>query len=371
MAGTYYEILGVSRAASDREIKQAYRILARQLHPDICREPGAEDRFKAINEAYRVLSSHEERGRYDAMGHETYRRAQAGSQGFPDPHASSGFRGFSDAFDLFFTEKAWGAGKDFQPRSSSDILTRIQITLEEALLGCEKVIEVPCATRCASCDGTGSTTRKVLPCPRCGGSGREGGPGQRVRPDPASPPCSECGGKGRVPESPCSLCGGWGETQVVKGVSVRIPPGIDSGMRIRKEGLGESRDLEIPSGDLYVEVTILPHPKFSRKGDDLEIVLHISPARAALGSSSEVETIDGRVIRVEIPPGIRHDAAVRVRGEGVKLRDRSGDLVARVKIDTPEKITAEERDLYRKLLKAEERKEAITKKGLISRYLKR
>jgi len=368
MAGTYYEILGVSKAASDREIKQAYRILARQFHPDICREPGAEDRFKAINEAYRVLSSHEERGRYDVMGHERYRRSQAGSRDFSDSHAPPEFRGFSDVFDLFFSEKAWGSGPDFRPRSASDILVRIQITLEEALRGCEKVIEVPCASRCASCDGTGSTNRKVRSCPRCGGSGTEGGTGQGVHPDPGSPPCRDCGGKGRVPEEPCSLCGGWGATQVVRGVTVRIPPGIDSGMRIRKEGLGESREKEIPSGDLYVEVTILPHPRFTRKGDDLEIAIHISPARAALGSVSEVETIDGRVIPVEIPHGIQHDAAVRVGGEGVKIRDRAGDLVARVKIDTPGKTTAEERDLYRKLLQIEERKEAMKKKGLLSRY---
>jgi molecular chaperone DnaJ len=371
MAETYYEILGVPRAASDKDIKQAYRILARQLHPDICREPGAEDRFKAINEAYRVLSSREERDRYDAMGHERYRRSQAGSADFPDSHAPPEFRGFSDVFDIFFSEKAWGAGKDFRPRSASDILVGIQITLEEALLGCEKVVEVPCATRCASCDGTGSTTRKVRPCPRCNGSGREGGSGQRVRPDPGSPPCRDCGGKGGVPEAPCSLCGGWGATQAVKVVTVRIPPGIDSGMRIRKEGLGESRENEIPSGDLYVEVTILPHPRFTRKGDDLEFTIHISPARAALGSVSEVETLDRRVIRVEIPPGIQHEAAVRVRGEGVKVRDRSGDLIARVKIDTPGKTTSEERDLYRKLLQIEERKEAMKKKGLLSRYLKR
>jgi molecular chaperone DnaJ len=149
---------------------------------------------------------------------------------------------------------------------------------------------------------------------------------------------------------------------------VYIPPGIDTGMRIRKKGLGESRDQEIPDGDLYVEVTILPHPRFTRKGDDLEIGIHISPARATLGSISDVETIDGRVIRVEIPPGIQHDAAVRVVGEGVKMRDRSGDLVVRVKIDTPEKTTAEERHLYQRLLRIEEGREATKKKGLISRY---
>ena len=368
MAETYYEILGVSRNASDQEIKQAYRILARKLHPDISREPGADDRFKAINEAYRVLSSHEERSRYDAMGHDRYRRSPAGSRDFPGSHAPSEFKGFSDIFDLFFSEKAWGSGRDFRPRSASDILVRTQITLGEALLGCEKVIEVPCASRCASCEGTGSTNQKVRLCPRCGGSGRENGPRSSGPPDPGSPLCRECGGKGRVPEAPCSLCGGWGATQLVRRVTVHIPPGIDSGMRIRKEGLGEAGDQEIPSGDLYVEVTILPHPRFARQGDDLEIAIHISPARAALGSKSDVETIDGRVIRVEIPPGIQHDAAVRVGGEGVKMRDRSGDLVARVKIDTPGKTTAEERDLYRRLLRIEEGREEMEKKGLISRY---
>jgi len=369
MTETYYEILGVSRDAPDREIKRAYRILARKLHPDICREPGAEDRFKAINEAYRVLSSHEERGRYDAMGHDRYRRFLAGSRDFPGSYAPSEFRGFSDIFDLFFSEKAWGSGKDYRPRSASDILIRIQITLEEALFGCEKVIEVPCASRCASCEGTGSTNRKAPPCPRCGGSGKErGAGGSGGPPDPGSPPCRDCGGKGRVPEVPCGLCGGWGATQMVRRVTVHIPPGIDSGMRIRKEGLGESRDQEIPNGNLYVEVTILPHPRFARHGDDLEIEIPISPARAALGSIIDVETIDGRVTRVEIPHGMQHDSTVRVRGEGVKLHDRAGDLVVRVKIDTPEKITADERDLYRRLLRIEEGREETKKKGLITRY---
>jgi molecular chaperone DnaJ len=371
MAETYYEILGVSRDAQDREIKQAYRILARKLHPDINREPGAEDRFKKINEAYRVLSSHEERGRYDAMGHDRYRKAREGARDFPGSCAPPGFRGFSDIFDLFFSEKTWGSARDFQPRSASDILVRMQISLEEALLGCEKVIEVPCASRCPSCEGTGSTNHKVRPCPRCGGSGRESGGGSGGLPTPGSPPCRECGGKGRVPEAPCDLCGGWGATQGVRRVTVRIPPGIDSGMRIRKEGLGESVDQEIPNGDLYVEVTLLPHPRFTRQGDDLEIAIHISPARAALGSISDMETIDGRVIRVEIPPGIQHGAGVRVVGEGVKVRDRSGDLVVRVKIDTPGKTTAEERDLYRKILRIEEGREKMKKKGLISRYFEK
>ena len=367
MALTYYEILGVPRDASEREIKEAYRVLARKLHPDICGETGAEERFKEINEAYRVLSNHEERGRYDAVGHEKYRRSPAGSRDFSGQCGPPDFRGFSDAFDLFFSEKAWGPARTFRPKSISDILVRLEITLEEAILGSERVIEVPYATRCASCGGTGSTTRKIRPCPRCGGSGREdrGASGSFI--DPGSSTCMECGGKGRIPEAPCTLCRGWGATQATRRVTVHIPPGIDSGMRIRKEGRGNEGDHEIPNGDLYVEVMILPHSRFTRKGDDLEIPVHISPARAALGSIAEVETIDGKVLRVEMPPGVQHDTPVRVRGEGVKTRERSGDMIVRIKIDTPERTTSEERDLYQRLLRIEEGREEIKKRGLISR----
>jgi molecular chaperone DnaJ len=153
-------------------------------------------------------------------------------------------------------------------------------------------------------------------------------------------------------------------------VTVHIPPGIDSGMRIRKEGLGKEMDHEIPRGDLYIEVAILPHSRFTRKGDDLEIPLHVSPARAALGSVTEVETIGGKVLRVEIPPGMQHEASVRIKGEGVKTRERTGDLILRIRILGPEKISAEERDLYRQLLRIEERGE-LGKGGILSRYLSR
>jgi len=371
MPETYYEILGVSSDASDREIKHAYRILARKLHPDICRETGAEERFKRINEAYRVLSNLEERSRYDAMGHEKFRRTQVGSRDFSGPHGPADLRGSGDLFDLFFSEKAWGSARTFSPRSVSDILVRIEITLEEAILGSEKVIEVPYATRCTSCGGTGSTTRKVSPCPRCGASGREGGMASWGFIDPGSSPCRECGGKGRVPEAPCILCGGWGATQLTRRVTVRIPPGIDSGMRIRREGLGEERDHEIPNGDLYVEVVILPHDRFTRRGDDLEIPVHISPARAALGTIVEVETVDGKVLRVEIPQGVQHDAAVRVEGEGVKMGERCGNLLARIKIDTPVTLTSGERHLYQHLVRIEEGREEKRSKGIITRYFSR
>lgn len=371
MTGTYYEILGVPRDAPDREIKQAYLILARRFHPDVCREEDAEGRFKRINEAYQVLSDAGERARYDAMGHDTYLRHQAESGDISGSHGPPGFPGFGDAFDLFFPEREWGPAGTFRPASTSDILVRMEITLEEAILGCEKVIEIPYVAGCASCGGTGSATGTARPCSLCGGSGIGGRDDRGDLADPGASPCRECGGKGRIPEEPCIPCGGWGVIRRARRVPVRIPPGIDSGMRIRKEGLGDGRDPGIPGGDLYIEVAILPHDRFTRRGDDLEIPLHISPARAALGSTAGIEMIDGRVIQVAIPAGVQHGAPVRVRGGGVKTREGCGDLIVRIRIDSPEKTTAAERDLYRKLLRIEEAREGLKKGGLLSRYFSR
>lgn len=368
MPESYYELLGVPGDASDHEIKEAYLLLARKLHPDICREAGAEERFKQVGEAYRVLSDHGERARYDALGHGNYLLYRAGPRDFPSSRVPPDFHGFGDAFDLFFAEKAWGSPRAFRPRGTSDILVRAEVTLGEAVLGGEKEIEVPHAIRCTACAGTGSTTGKAGPCPRCGGSGREGiaEPG---RPSPpGSPPCRKCGGRGRIPEDPCGRCDGRGSLQETRLVKIRMPPGIGSGMRIRKEGLGDRVEDGIPKGDLYIEVTVLPHERFTRMGDDLEMPLHISPARAALGCTAEVMTLHGHSVPVEVPPGVQNDAALRVAGEGVKTGEGCGDLILRIRIDTPEGITAEEQDLYRRILRIEARRDGA-KSGFIERYL--
>jgi molecular chaperone DnaJ len=367
---TYYEILGVPGDASDREIKEAYRFLALKLHPDVCSEAGAEERFKAVNEAYRVLSDHGERGRYDALGHENYLIYRSEPGEHPSRGASPGFPGFGDAFDLFFAEKAWGPARSFRPKALMDILVGVEVTLEEAVLGSGKEVTFPYAFPCRACGGSGSTTGKAAPCPRCCGGGREGGAVSPGLSGPASSPCRECGGRGRVPEVPCGRCDGWGAIRETRQVTVRIPPGIESGMRIRKEGLGYRGDAGIPRGDLYIGVTVLPHDRFTRKGDDLEAPLPLSPARAALGTVAEVVTIHGNTVRVDVPAGVQHDAAVRVRGEGVRLRDRSGDLVLRVRIETPQGITAAEQDLYRRILRIEERRDG-TKTGVLSQYISR
>jgi molecular chaperone DnaJ len=368
MPESYYEILGVPGDASDREIKEAYRLLARKLHPDVCSEEGSGDRFREVNEAYRVLSDHGERARYDALGHENYHLYRAAPRESPPPGAPPGFHGFGDAFDLFFSEKEWGSPGAFRPKAAADILVRIQVTLEEAILGGEKEVEVPHVFRCLACGGTGSTTGKVRSCPRCGGGGREGMARVGGSIATGTPSCRECGGRGRIPEASCERCDGWGSFQETRRISVRIPPGIETGMRIRREGLGDREGAGIPRGDLYIEVTVLPHDRFTRTGDDLEIPLHLSPARAVLGTVAEIMTIRGSHVRVEIPPGVQQGASVRVRGEGVKTRDRSGDLVVRIWIDTPGGITAGEQDLYRRILRIEERKEGM-KEGFLGKYI--
>jgi len=368
MPETYYEILGVPGDASDREIKEAYLQLAKRLHPDVCSEDRAGDRFREVNEAYRVLSDPGERGRYDALGHENYLLYREGHHGTPPPGASP-FPGFGDAFDFFSPEKSWGSPRAFRPRADSDILVRLPVTLEEAVLGAEKEVGVPHAYRCPACGGTGSAMGgPARPCPRCGGTGREGAVAPRQPVETGSPPCRECGGRGRIPQPPCGRCDGWGVIRETRRIPVRIPAGIESGMRIRREGLGDGKEDGIPKGDLYIEVTVLPHERFTRKGDDLEMPFGLSPARAALGSAAEVVTIRRNTVRVDIPAGVRHDAVVRVPGEGVKTRDRCGDLVLRIRIEPPQGITAEEQDLYRRILRIEERRDGM-KQGMLERYI--
>jgi molecular chaperone DnaJ len=367
---TYYEILGVPRDASEREIKEAYRHLAKKLHPDVCSEEEAGDRFRQVNEAYRVLSDQGERGRYDALGHENYYLYRAGHRGPSAPGTSPPFPGFGDAFDRFFTEKSWGSPRAFRPKAGSDILVRVPVTLEEAVLGARKEVGVPHAFQCPACGGSGSTLGKTRPCPRCGGSGREGTVAPGNFPGQGAAPCRECGGRGRSAEAPCRQCDGWGAIQEMRRITVRIPAGIESGMRIRREGLGDRKAEGIPQGDLYIEVAVLPHDRFTRTGDDLEVPFILSPARAALGSAAEVVTIRGKPVRVDIPPGVQQGAGVRVPGEGVKTRDRCGDLVLRIRIEIPEGITAEEQDLYRRILRIEQRREGL-KTGVLDRYVSR
>jgi molecular chaperone DnaJ len=351
-AGDYYDVLGIPRSADDKEIKKAYRNLARKFHPDVCKEPGAEEKFKEINEAYSVLSDDQKKAQYDNMGHETYTNASKGSYtgggGFGGGF-SADFSGFGDIFDFF-----GGGQRRSGPQPGADLLMRIQIRLEDAVSGVDRDIDVMHTEPCPACGGSGSETKKLNTCPRCGGSGQmrqaaHSAFGQFVR----MTTCTQCNGKGKIPEKICRECRGSGHSRVKRKVSVHIPAGIDNGMRLRMEGYGEAGDYGAPNGDLFIEVYVQSHERFTRNGDNLETTIEISPAQAVIGTTVEIETIDKRHIDLKVPAGVQFNTALKIPGEGVKRRGKPGDLLIRVKIVTPKSLSGEQKELYQKLAELE------------------
>ncbi|MCX6688745.1 MAG: molecular chaperone DnaJ [Methanoregula sp.] len=355
-AGDYYDTLGVSRSADEKEIIKAYRNLARKYHPDVCKEPGAEEKFKAINEAYSVLSDQQKRAQYDNMGHETFTNASKGSYtgggGTGGEGFSSDFSGFGDIFDFF-----GGGQRRAGPQPGADLLMRMQITLEDAVACTNRDIELMHSEQCPTCNGSGSETKKMNTCPRCGGSGQmkqatQSVFGQFVR----MSTCNACGGRGKIPEKQCHECRGSGHKRVKRKVNVHIPPGIDSGMRLRMEGYGEAGEYGAPNGDLFIEVYVQTHARFQRNGDNLETTIEISPVQAVLGTTIEIETIAHRHIDLSVPAGIQYNMALKISGEGVKRRGKPGDLLVRVKIVTPKGINGEEKELYQKIAELENKR---------------
>ncbi|MDD1718920.1 MAG: molecular chaperone DnaJ [Methanoregulaceae archaeon] len=369
-AGDYYEILGVPRGADEKEIKKAYRSLARKYHPDVSKEPGADEKFKSINEAYGVLSDPEKKAQYDQVGHEAYTSASRGSYtgggGFSGGGYSSDFSGFGDIFDFF--GGAFGGGFSHRtrgPAAGNDTLMRILISLEEAAAGTEKEIEVHHTEPCSVCSGTGSETKRLKSCPKCNGTGQirqvsQTVFGQFVR----MGTCPECTGRGKIPEKRCPACKGTGHTRVKRTVTVHIPAGVDTGMRLRMEGYGEAGESGAPSGDLFIEVHVQSHDRFTRHGDNLETTLDITPAEAVLGSVREVLTIDRKSVELKVPPGIAYNTALKIPGEGIRRKGHPGDLLVRIRIATPKGISKEEKELYERIIEIEGKKGQ--KKGFFS-----
>ncbi|HJJ51979.1 molecular chaperone DnaJ [Methanocorpusculaceae archaeon] len=348
---SYYDVLGVSRNATETEIKKAYRNLAKKYHPDVCKEADAEEKFKSINEAYSVLSDESKRRQYDQLGHDNFTNASKGNySGAGGAGFNADFSGFGDIFDFF----GGGGRRQSGPRPGDDTLMRIQITLADAVFGVQKEIEVMHTESCPDCDGTGSSTKKTTTCRKCNGTGqvkqiRNSIFGQMV----TQSVCPDCGGRGKIPESPCRKCNGTGKTKVRRKVSVNIPAGIDSGMRLRMEGYGEAGDPGAPNGDLYIEVYVVSNPKFDREGDNLVTQYEITPAQAVLGCEVEIETIDRKKVSLKIPAGINYGTRLRIQGEGVRRRGNYGSLLVRIVIATPKKISGKERELYEKILAIE------------------
>jgi molecular chaperone DnaJ len=336
----YYEVLGVSSRASEAEIKKAYRRLARDHHPDVnAHDSGAEERFKELTEAYEVLSNPESRRAYDTFGHQVPRGAGGG-----DP-----FGGFQDIFDAFFGDRTFGSSffgaPSRGPRPGADAEVEVEISLREAANGADREVNVQIVKQCRVCEGVGGTESRA--CTTCGGAGivrtvREGLLGQMV----STQTCSTCGGRGRIIEVYCDNCRGSGRVSEVEKRRLRIPEGIESGMRLRVVGAGHAGEPGAPPGDLYVTVLVEEDPELIRDGEDLVHRMRINFVEAALGVEAEVPTLDGAT-SVRVEPGTQPGATLKLRGEGMpRMRRRGrGDLKVIVDVMVPTQLTREQREL--------------------------
>jgi molecular chaperone DnaJ len=346
----YYEILGVPKNASDDEIKKAYRKLAMKHHPDRNQGDGGKDaeaRFKESKEAYEMLSDPEKRAAYDQFGHAgvdpNMRGPGAGAEGF------GGFaEAFGDIFGDIFGQQRGGGRGGRQVYRGSDLSYAMEISLEEAAKGKDAQIRIPSWDECDICHGSGAKPgTQAKTCTTCHGAGvvqmRQGFFSVQQT-------CPHCRGTGKIIPEPCQSCHGQGKVKRQKTLEVRIPPGIDDGMRIRSAGNGEPGSNGGPPGDLFIEIRLKKHELFERDGDDLHVVVPVSIARAALGGEIDVPTLDGKAA-IDIPEGTQAGKQFRLRAKGIKgVRSSvAGDLYCHIAVETPVKLTEHQRKLLKEL----------------------
>lgn len=351
----YYEVLEVSKGASEDEIKKAFRKLARKYHPDVNRDnpKEAEEKFKEINEAYEVLSDSSRRAQYDQFGHAAFDGAQGGG-GFGGGFGGGG--GFSDIFDMFFGQSGFGGARPHGPEKGADLRFDMEITFEQAAFGVETEITLPRTEECAVCHGSGAAPgTHPETCPTCRGTGQvqvaQNTPFGRmvnVR------TCDRCRGEGKIVQSPCKECGGKGRVRKQRKIKVKIPAGVDNGSRLRVAHEGESGVRGGPPGDLYVYIFVKPHKLFTREGSDVICEVPISFVQAALGDEIEVPTLDGQV-KLRIPEGTQPGAVFRVKDKGIPhLRGHGrGDQHVKIKVVIPKKLTDKQRELLTDFAKAD------------------
>jgi molecular chaperone DnaJ len=360
----YYELLEVERGADDKTIKSAYRRLAMRYHPD--KNPGCQDsesRFKQINEAYDCLKDPQKRAAYDRYGHAAFQQGMGGAGG---AGMGAEFGDIGDIFESIFGS-AFGGGARQQARRGADLRYDMEVSLEEAFHGKQSEITVEVSRPCEPCGATGAEpgTGKQT-CGMCGGHGK-------VRAQQGffvvERPCPTCHGRGEVIESPCRVCRGEGRVDMPQDLQVEIPPGVDSGTRIRLSGKGEAGPFGAPPGDLYIFLHVKRHRVFERDGTTLLTQVPITFTTAALGGSIEIPGIDGEKILLDIPAGIQSGKQLRKRGSGMPvLQGRGrGDLVIEITVETPTKLSAKQRELLRELQATETGDECPQSKGFFDR----
>lgn len=351
----YYEVLGVSKNATDAELKKAYRKMAKKYHPDANPDDKeAEAKFKEVNEAYEVLSDPQKKSAYDRYGHAAFEQGGMGAGGF------SGDFGGMDMGDIFGNIFGGGFGDIFGggsarrsgPQRGDDRQINLTITFEESMFGCTKNINVPVSETCPECKGSGAkagTTAET--CPHCHGSGQERvtqrtfmGMAQTIR------PCSHCGGEGKIIKEKCPHCGGRGNVTNNKTISVDIPKGISHGQSIRKKGMGGAGVKGGSNGDLFVQILVAPSKQFQRQGNDLYTSVDIDIVQATLGAEIDIPTIDG-VEKYSIKPGTQPDTKITLRGKGaynVRNEKIRGNLIVTLKVVIPTELKKEQKELLQK-----------------------
>ena len=351
----YYEVLGVSKNATEDEIKRSFRKLAKQYHPDVNKEPGAEEKFKEIGEAYAILSDPEKRRQYDQFGHAAF-----------DPNAGGGFGGFSgfstDDIDLssIFGDLFGGAFGGFggfggrsnrknRPVKGQDSLIRMNLTFEEAVFGCEKSLKLDLDEKCDKCDGKGGFDEST--CSTCGGRGRVVQQQQTMfGVFQSESTCPDCNGTGKTFKTTCSACRGKGHITKNKEIVVKVPEGVDTGNKIRISGKGSAGYNGGPNGDIYIEFNVKDHPIFERDEEDIYFELPLTITEAALGCKNEIPTIYGNVI-LEIKEGTQNGTKLKLRGKGIKVPNslKKGDMFVVTKIIIPTKLDRNQKKLFKEL----------------------
>ncbi len=366
----YYETLGVPRGASKDEIKRAYRRLAKKHHPDLNKDDpkAAEEKFKQISEAYEVLADDEKRRIYDQFGADGLRQQVWGGQGFDwsrFTHAQDVEDIFGrDFFESFFGRSGGLGGSLFEeffgggavgrrrgPSPGRDARVEIELSLEEVARGGRKEVTVHYPMTCPACRGTGAEGERLVTCPTCAGRGQVSSSQRRGYSQFITiTTCPKCNGRGQWPERPCPRCSGAGRIAEDRTIAVEVPPGVPDGVQLRVPGRGLAGDLGAPPGDLYVAVHVRPHERFVRDGDDVVFDLPVSFEQAALGAEVEVPTLEG-ASRLQIPQGVQSHTMLRLRGKGLPRFQGSGrgDQLVRVIVQTPTRLSAEERRLFEQL----------------------